>query len=92
MKKIIYYEDDNLCFSYQEFNEHLFLHCTVYEWKLSSFKKMLKVFASFLEEFKNKTIMAIASDIRFSELFGGKFISEIDVDGRERVVMLWAIQ
>ena len=53
---------------------------------------MLKVFASFLEEFKNKTIMAVASDIRFSELFGGKFISEIDVDGRERVVMLWAIQ
>lgn len=85
MKHIKYYEDDSFSFLYTEEPEALFLHCYVYEWKLSVLKKMIKVFGEFLNEFSGKLIMSITPNPKYCEMLGGKVIEELD--GNLKVVI-----
>lgn len=86
----IFYRDDSFSFEYTvDESGNPVLHCDVFEWKLSTLKKMYKEFASFLQLFKGKTIYTISPNPKFVSLFGGRTVSVLTVDGKEYEVIVW---
>lgn len=71
-----------------------FLHCEVASWKLSSFKKGLRVFNSFIKneaESGTKFLITVTPNPKFAELLGGKFVESVEHEGKEYKVYIWEL-
>lgn len=93
--KYIYYKDDDFSLEYEIHDDKLFLHCDVSSWRLSSFKKGLSVFNSFLEEAKSfqiEGVYTLTPNPKFAELLAGKFVKNITIDEKEVKVYKWELR
>lgn len=91
----IYYQDDSFCFAWSEFAGDIFIHCDVYSWKPSVYKRGLSVFNTFLKDFSDKgihTIYTVTPNPKFAELMAGEKLVDTIIDGKEYEVFKWVLK
>ena len=92
--KTTYYSDENFNLEYEEYEDVRFIHSHVENWKLSVFKQALSVLNTFLAECKEagvKAVLTVSPNPRWCELFGGYYVNDIRVDGKEYGVYKWEL-
>lgn len=92
--KLLYYKDNTFYAEVEHNSEGLFLHCEVFDWKLSSLKRMYIVFNAILEEVKNKgftRLMTVTPNPRFAKLFGGTVEQELFINEIRHEVIVWEV-
>lgn len=90
-KKVIY-EDENFILHYGIRDRILYLHCDVFNWKLSSLRKGYQVFADLLKrknEYDADRIVTVTPNPKFAKLFGGTTVGYIVIDGIEYEGIEW---
>lgn len=86
----IYFRDDTFSLEYNYDSEgRLVVHCDVFEWKLSTLKKIYSEFASFLNDNVGNVVYTISPNPKFVRMFGGKSVSVLNKNGKEYEVMIW---
>lgn len=88
--RIVYFRDDTFSLEYViDKDKNYCMHCDVFEWKLSTLKKIYREFASFLSMSEGKLVYTISPNPRFVKMFGGETISILNKDGKEYEVIIW---
>ncbi len=89
--RVVYFRDETFSLEYNEDSEgRLCVHCDVFEWKLSTLKKIYREWATFLNENVGKIVYTVSPNPKFVRLFGGKTVSVLNKNGKEYEVMVWA--
>lgn len=93
--RIVAYEDDTFKLEYERKRGDMFIHCNVFDWTLSSFKRGKKVF----EEFKKKRLeegvevfYTISPNPKFCVLLGGELIGYLQKRNKRYEVFRWVLQ
>lgn len=90
-----YYEDSSFLFQYRILEGVVFLHCTVFEWKLSTLKKQISILSEFLNVMKKKgfdAVYTITPNPRFARLLGGEYIGDYSEEDFEYEVFKWELK
>lgn len=94
-KKHIFFQDESCKVDIDELNRFVYIHCEVYQWKLSTLKKLYKIIASILEYSRNKGIIGvytITPNPKFAKMLGGYLVGFIKQDGKEYEVIKWDLK
>lgn len=90
-----YHKDDDFHIEYVEKYNEVFLHCDVFNWKLSSLRRGIRVFAKLLNEFQVKgrsRLLTATPNPQFAEMLGGEFLqTQRGEDGKEYEVYQWVL-
>lgn len=88
-----FFEDEDFKLQWDDWKEEkVLIHCEVFNWKLSSFKKGITIFATLQEEMLKKDIKELwtfTPNPKFAALLGGKFIYKGEYLGTEFEVFKW---
>jgi len=90
--KDVYYEGEDFKLSITVVNNEVFLHCLVYDWKLSSLRKGFKIFGRMMKELKENgfnEIYSISPNPKFCEMMGGRSIGILEKEGLTYEVFKW---
>ena len=90
-----YYKDEDFHLQYVEKYDEVFIHCDVFNWKISSLRKGIRVFAKMLNEFEGKGVphlVTVTPNPKFVQLLGGQFVSTYVDDGKEYEVYQWVLK
>lgn len=89
------YKDNDFIVEWEESEGALLLHCEVVYWKLSSLRRMYKVFAELQDIAKQKgysLLSTITPNPRFAKLFGGETVDSFTREGVEYEVVIWDLK
>lgn len=95
MSKVVYYEDANFCFEYEQTPFFVVIHCTVSIWSKSVLRNAYSVFGRFVEECLRNGITRLVTfspNPKFAKLFGGTSKQTMIHDGKEIEVLIWELQ
>lgn len=90
----VYYQDADVLFATDDDEGILALHCEVQGWSASKYKKMIKIFAAFLDDAASKghkQVLSFSPNPKFCELFGAKKFGEFEYYGKPIGVMVWSL-
>lgn len=93
--KQTFYDDGNLVLEYEVYAGYAYMHSTIKSWKLSVYKTGCRVLNSFLTHTKEaglKGVYTISPNPRYCELFGGKYVNSITVEGKQYEVFKWELK
>jgi hypothetical protein len=90
----VFYRDENILFEYEILDRIILIHNTMYKFSASIYKQALRIFALFLNQCQHIddiTILAITSNTKYADMFGGKQIGHINYLGKNYEVFEWVI-
>lgn len=93
--RITYYKDEDFHLEYVKKYNEVFLHCTVFNWKLSSLRKGFKVFGRMMNEFANSGVsrlVTVTPNPKFVQMMGGQFLHKHYEDNKEYEVYQWVLK
>lgn len=93
-----FFKNENFHLEYEEveFEPSIIgIHCSVTNWKLSSLKEVIKIFAKMQNHFSEKGVIqfiTLSLNPKFCLVLGGKRIGTVETNGTTYEVFTWALK
>ena len=93
--RVVFFEDADGILEYEMYDGCCILHSQIYSWKLSVFKKCLRVLNTLLNTMRMmgiQYVVAITPNPEFAKLFGGHYISTMEYEDKEYEGIIWDLK
>lgn len=94
-KKLVLYEDMNCHLSVEVVSRVAYLHCEVFNWKVSTARRLYSALNTFLLSCEERDIVqvyTITPNPRFAEMYGGRHCGYVKYQEKDYEVFKWDLK
>lgn len=92
--RIVAHKDEDFLLEYEIYRGNVFLHCKVFNWKPSSFKRGKDVFEEFKKKMSDRGVNVLFTatpNPRFAQLLGGEWVQTVKKKNKIYEVYRWVL-